>query len=253
MALPELRGRTAVITGASRGLGAGLARSFAARGLQLGLCARRLPELGHDAEVLSESVDVRDLDALCGFTTRVAARFGAIDLWVNNAGLLGPLGPLRKVDVAAWRESIEVNLGGVFHGCRAYVEHLHGRGGAGVLINLSSGAARNAYSGWSAYCASKAAVDRLTQSLQLEEEAFGLRCYAVSPGRVETEMQVRIRAEEAADFPAVEKFRDAAERGAFNPPDFVAQQLLEIAFDPERSDPVLVTLPYEWEVPVTLP
>src|SRR5262245_66112450 len=86
-----LRGRTAVITGASRGLGAGLARAFRERGLRLGLCARTEPVLAGDPEVVSARLDVRDAAALAEFAAAVEARFGAIDLWINNAGVLEPI------------------------------------------------------------------------------------------------------------------------------------------------------------------
>ncbi len=241
MGLPELRGRTAVVTGASRGLGAGLARAFAAHGLQLGLCARGPIEAPGAA--LVESLDVRDLEALRGFAARVGERFGHIDLWVGNAGVLAPIGPLRDVPPAAWRENVEINLIGVFNGARAYLEQLRAHPGPGVLIHVSSGAARRGYAGWSAYCAAKAGVDRLTESLQLEEAASGLRCHAVSPGLVDTDMQAEIRATEPDRFPEVGRFIEAKRSGAFNTPDFVARHLLEIAFDPDRAEPVVCSLP----------
>ena len=111
---PSVSGRVAVVTGASRGLGAGLAVHFAASGMHLGLCARHRPVLAartrptaQDGRIVSSetpvlsAVDVTDRDAVAAFAQAVVARFGRIDLWVNNAGLLGPIGPLAVADPAA--------------------------------------------------------------------------------------------------------------------------------------------------------
>jgi len=239
----DVGGRTAVITGASRGLGAGLAAAFAARGLRLGLCARSRPELS-GPEVLTEALDVRDVAAMDAFGTRVADRFGRIDLWINNAGVLDPVGPFRDQPADAVREHMEINVLGVLHGSRTYVTHVRARGSGGVLINVSSGAGRRAYFGWAAYCASKAAVDRFTECLALEEADAELRCYAVAPGVIETGMQERIRTCSEAEFPEVERFRELHQSGAMSRPEFVAEQLLGIAFDAASAPgDVLLRLP----------
>lgn len=237
---------TAVVTGASRGIGAGLAEHFAKAGLRLGLCARSRPVLDEGERVVAESVDVTDEKALDRFAERVEQRFGRIDLWVNNAGVLDPIGPLRDLDAEAFRHHLDVNLTGVFLGTRRYVRHLRRNGTDGVLVNISSGAATSAYAGWSAYCAAKAAVDRMTEVVQLEEEASGLRAHAVAPGVIDTAMQERIRAQTEATFPAVERFRRMKEEESFNSPEFVAREILALAFEPERRpNSVVVRLPME--------
>jgi NAD(P)-dependent dehydrogenase (short-subunit alcohol dehydrogenase family) len=237
----DVKGRTAVITGASRGLGAALALDFASRGMRLGLCARGAPALAPGEDVLSERVDVRDERAVDAFALAVERRFGAIDLWINNAGVLDPIVPLRDLALAEFREHIDVNLFGVFLGTRAYVRHLRARGGEGVLVNVSSGAAWHGYAGWTAYCAGKAAVDRLTECVALEEESNGLRAYAVAPGVIDTDMQARIRECSPDVFPELERFLEMKRNESFNTPAFVARHLLAIAFDPRRR-PTEVTL-----------
>lgn len=236
-----------MITGASRGLGAGLAEVFRAHGLRLALCARSEPVLADDGEaVLARRVDVSREDEVARFCDEAVARFGAIDLWVNNAGVLEPIAPLRDCDADAVRRHLEVNLLGVFWGSRAFVRHRRAQGGGGVLLNVSSGAARNAYAGWSAYCAAKAGVDRLTEVVALEEQAIGLRAFAVAPGVIDTHMQELIRASTAEAFPEVERFRQMKREQSFNSARFVAEQLLAMAFDP-AADPgeVLARLPDE--------
>lgn len=241
--MPDFTERTVVITGASRGIGAGVARDLAARGVRLGLCARTTPTLGD----VAAQVDVRDGDAVERFARQVEERLGPIDLWVNNAAVLEPVGPLRDLETEAVRAHLDVNVLGVLHGARAYVRHLARVGRPGVLVNVSSGAARRAVAGWSAYCASKAAVERLTEVLALEEGPRGLRAHAVSPGVVDTDMQRAIRATPEERFPDVERFRAMAREGRFSSEAHVARCLLALAFDP--ADPgrgqVLVSFPPE--------
>eukprot|EP00929_Paragymnodinium_shiwhaense_P056301 TRINITY_DN28180_c0_g1_i2.p1 TRINITY_DN28180_c0_g1~~TRINITY_DN28180_c0_g1_i2.p1 ORF type:complete len:319 (-),score=64.51 TRINITY_DN28180_c0_g1_i2:105-1061(-) len=193
----QCAGKVAVITGASRGLGAGMAREFQRMGLKLGLCSRSPPCLQGGGNVVSRQVDMEDGAAVEAFAAEVCKSFG-----------------------------------GVFNGTKAFVQHVRAREGGGVLLNISSGAARKGYASWGAYCSGKGAVDRLTECVQMEEVSSGLRAYAVAPGIVDTGMQERIRGLTAEEFPSVSKFLKVKHDNAFNTPEYVAQQLLTIAFDP---------------------
>lgn len=232
----DLKGRTAVITGASRGIGAGLAKAFAGHGLNLGICARGELALRASDSVVAAQLDITDENSLQSFVGDVEERFGNIDLWINNAGVLQPIAPLRDIDVTEFRRHIDINVTGVFLGTRAYVRHIHRTGKGGVLINVSSGAARNGYAGWGAYCAGKAAVDLLTESVQIEEKDAGLRAYAVAPGVIDTQMQELIRSTPKARFPMVDKFVQMKADDDFSTIAHVARQMLELAFDPARSE-----------------
>jgi NAD(P)-dependent dehydrogenase (short-subunit alcohol dehydrogenase family) len=203
----------AVVTGASRGIGAGMAAYFAARGFALGLCARTAPVPPDGAAALSAAVDVTDPDAVDGFADAVVDRFGRIDLWINNAGVLEPIGPLADADPVALGRHVATNVLGVAYGTAAFVRHVRTRAGPGSLVNVSSGAATSPYRGWAAYCASKAAVEMLTEVVGLEEQGSGLAAYAVAPGVVDTDMQALIRGTSAAAFPDVERFRRLGEDG----------------------------------------
>ncbi len=253
-----LSGRVAVITGASRGLGAGMAAHFASAGLRLGLCARHRPELvvatrprAHDGRVdppeppLARAVDVADHAALAAFAGAVLERFGRIDLWVNNAALLAPVGPLADADPDELATHVAVNVSGVLFGSRLFARHVRERPGEGVLVNVSSGASIQPYQGWAAYCGTKAAVDLATEVMAAEGRASGLRAYAVAPGVVDTDMQQAIRGLDEVTFPEVEKFRQLARDRAFSTPSWVADHLLDLAFGDHPPRQVRLRVPPE--------
>jgi NAD(P)-dependent dehydrogenase (short-subunit alcohol dehydrogenase family) len=235
------RDEVVVITGASRGLGRGMAERMGALGYRLGLCARSDCTL--DGAV-AERVDVTDAEAVEGFARAVVDRFGKIDLWINNAGVLDPIRFVRDLSTRELLDHLAVNVAGVMHGTQTFARHLRDAGREGVLINISSGAALKGYAGWGAYCSGKAAVDRLSECAALEEER--MRVHAVAPGVVDTDMQAKIRSLTEKEFPMVEKFLALKRDDAFNSPAFVARHLLAIAFDPAaRPDAVVVRLPNE--------
>jgi len=253
---PHVAGRVAVITGASRGLGAGVADHFASSGMHLGLCARHKPQLvvrtrptARDGRVVSaempvlSAVDVTDRAALERFADAVVTAFGRIDLWVNNAGLLGPVGPLSDADPAVAARAVAVNVTGVVHGSAVFAAHVRSRPGPGVLVNISSGAATKPYEGWAVYCATKAALDQLTRVVALEGAPHGLSAYALAPGLVDTDMQATVRASDEAAFPEVGRFRRAAAEHRFNSPAWVAEAILGLAFGSSQPDAVTVRVP----------
>jgi NAD(P)-dependent dehydrogenase (short-subunit alcohol dehydrogenase family) len=238
MTMESVAGKVAFISGASRGIGAGLAERYAGLGMKLVLCSRSAPILPESEDVISRAADVRVEAAIERLVRDAEDRFGAIDLWVNNAGVLEPVKPIRDVSTEAFREHLEINLMGVFIGVRAFIAHrrrvAEAAGRDGILINVSSGAAWNAYQGWGAYCAGKAAVERLTEVVAEEERDTGLRVYSIAPGVVDTPMQDLVRASNVEDFPEVERFREMKREGGLNSVGFVADEFLAIAFDPDR-------------------
>lgn len=191
-----MQGKVVAITGASRGIGAAAGRAFAAAGAQVVWLARsadQVQALAEEAGGLAVPCDVGDWGSVQAAMGVVEARFGRLDVLVNNAGVIEPIARLAEADPEAWGMAVDINLKGVFHGCRAAVP-LMKRQGSGTIINLSSGAAYQPLEGWSAYCASKAGVLMLTRALHLEEGSWGLRVLGLSPGTVATDMQVKIKA-----------------------------------------------------------
>ena len=244
----DAKGKVVVITGASRGIGKGMAERMRALGVRLGLCARSTVPFDEGPDVVARQVDVTDEAAVLAFAEAVCERLGNIDLWINNAGVLEPVVFVRDLDSAALSRHLDINLRGVLHGTKAYLRHLDSREHDGVLVNISSGAALKGYAGWGAYCAGKAAVDRLTECVQLEEAHRGssLRAYAVAPGVVDTDMQATIRGKSTSEFPMVDKFLKLKEDQAFNSPGYVADRLLDLAFSSSGSaDDVVLRLPPE--------
>ena len=119
---------------------------------------------------------------------------GRLDLLVNNAGLIDPIARIMDSDPEAWSGIIDVNVKGVYYGLRHAMPVMAAQEGGGTIVNISSGAANSFLEGWSHYCASKAAVQRLTGVAHKEAHGMGVRVFGLSPGTVATEMQEQIRA-----------------------------------------------------------
>lgn len=242
-------GKVIVVTGASRGLGAGLAARFAEYGIDLGLCARNVPTPPDGVRTVASSVDVQDADAVESFAFDVTNALGPIDLWINNAGILDPIGPLRDVEPSKITEHVGVNVLGVMWGSRAFARIVHDRDQEGTLVNISSGAGRTPYEGWSIYCASKAAVDQLSRVLAQEASHDGLRVVSLAPGVVDTDMQSAIRATPTTRFPSVQRFHQLKADDAFNDAWWIADRILELTWKSPppwieaSADPVVVRLP----------
>ncbi len=186
-----------VITGASQGIGAAAARIFARAGAKVALLARSdctglVGEIGSE-HAMALRCDVADWDQVAAAHAAALARWGRVDVWINNAGVIDPMSRIETADPLAWSAGIDINLKGVFHGFRAALGGMKAQGG-GTIITVSSGAATSPIEGWSAYCAGKAGALMLTRSLHLEEHAQGIRALGLSPGTVATQMQVKIKA-----------------------------------------------------------
>ena len=192
---PQHAPRVALVTGASRGIGAAIARALATSGYAVAMVARDraaleavaapLREAG--AEVVTAAVDVTDVAAVRSCVDDVVARLGRIDLLVNNAGAIEPEVPLWEADPMRWWSVLETNVRGPFHVAHAVVPHMVTAGG-GRVVNLNSGAGMRADALLSAYSASKAALARLTGALHAAGEEHGVRAFDLAPGVVRTDM-----------------------------------------------------------------
>ena len=193
----DLSGQTVLITGASRGIGAAAAQAFAAAGANVALVARSREAIA----ALAGEIGDRALAIPCDVTRyweveqavgAAIQAFGRLDVMINNAGVVDPMGALAQLDPDAWGKTIDINLKGVMHGMRAALGPMAAQG-SGTIITVSSGAAHNPVEGWSAYCASKAGAYMLTQVADRENRGKGLRIMGLSPGTVATDMQREIK------------------------------------------------------------
>ncbi len=190
----------ALIVGASRGIGLACAKVLAGYGARVVLAARSLETARACAEeivVHGGHADAVSCDATCFADVQSAVdqcvtTHGRLDILVNNAGVIEPIAHLAQTDPAAWSHAVDVNLKGVYHGLRAALPVMLHQG-AGTIVTISSGAANNAMEGWSAYCATKAAVKMLTQCAHKDHGDSGVRVMGLSPGTVATDMMATIK------------------------------------------------------------
>ncbi len=194
----DVTGKTVLITGASRGIGAAAARAFAAAGANVVLTARSSDALAALAKEIGDRAlalqcDVADAAAVKDVVAKAIAHFGSLDVLVGNAGMIAPISRLSDTDPEAYSRTIDVNLKGVFYGMQAVLPHMLNRG-AGTIITISSGAAHGPIEGWPSYSSSKAGAYMLTRVADLENRPHGIRVLGLSPGTVATQMQHEIKA-----------------------------------------------------------
>ncbi len=235
-AAQPLRARTAVVTGASSGIGRAVARTLAGAGARVVLAARRAERLqelaeaiaaeGGDARVAPTDVGVRsEVQALAD--TAVEA-FGGLDIWVNNAGVM-PLSPLADLAVDDWERMVDVNVKGVLWGIAAALPPMREAGG-GHIVNVGSLAGRRPFPGGTVYSATKFAVRALSWGMHLElGSEHNIRVTDIQPGVVDTELFDHIPDDEARAG-----FKETwAERKALEPGD-VARAVLHAVSSPDH-------------------
>jgi len=195
----DLAGRSAIVTGASQGLGRAIAVRFAQAGASVLLTARGAPaleearaEVGRHATRPGQVVDalasdVGSAEGCAATVTRALEVLGGLHVLVNNAGVYGPMGLVEDVDWDAWVDAIRINLLGTVLMCRAVIPHFR-RQGYGKIVNLSGGGATAPLPRFSAYAASKAAVVRLTETFAEELRDARVDVNAIAPGALNTRL-----------------------------------------------------------------
>ncbi|APX23371.1 MAG: NAD(P)-dependent oxidoreductase [Rhodobacteraceae bacterium] len=219
----DLTGKTALITGASRGIGAATARAFAEAGAKVALVARSRDAIADLAGEIGPAAVAIPCEISRYWEVEQAVQnclraFGSLDILVNNAGVIDPIAPLGASDPADWDALIDINIKGVYHGMRAALPVMEEAGG-GTILTIGSGAAQRPLEGWSAYCTSKAGALMLTRAADEEYRDKGIRAMSLSPGTVATDMQRTIK---ASGVNAVSEL----DWSDHIPPEWVAQTLL---------------------------
>lgn len=227
-------GKTVLITGAASGIGLGILDRFLAEGANVvGFDLHPVPRSAERLLALQgDALDEAAVDAAVSQTVR---QFGALDVMVCNAGIIA-VTPVVEMSLTAWQRVMQVNVDTVFLGSRAAARQMIAQGKGGCIINASSGAGRRGVPNLSHYCASKAAIIMLTQSLAIELAAHGIRANCYVPGHIETPFWGGIAegfAKRTGQTPeaVIEGFRRTVPMGRFGTADDVAATVSWLASD----------------------
>jgi 3-oxoacyl-[acyl-carrier protein] reductase len=190
----DLRGKVAIVTGGTRGIGLSIAQRLLAEGAKIFICGRNAGHLRAALELLGKqskgnvdgiAADMRRYEDCRKVVQGAAEKFGGIDILINNAGL-GYFKPVDQLTPEEWDETIQTNLSGVFYCCREAIPLLRKRGG-GYIFNISSLAGVNPFAGGSAYNASKFGLNGFTEAMMQDIRHDGIRVSYIMPGSVDTD------------------------------------------------------------------
>jgi 3-oxoacyl-[acyl-carrier protein] reductase len=228
-------GRVAWVTGAGRGIGRAVALALADQGAAVALVSRTQNEVEQTAEeirarggrALASLLDVSNWDMVSCAAQQIEAALGPLDILINNAGVLQPLGKLWETDPEQAGRLFDINLAGAYYGLRAVLPGMVQRG-RGVVVNISSSAAARLAPGWSVYAASKAGLDQLARSVAVDLKDTAIRVYSLYPGLVETKMLETLCAATPDQLPPDRRqfFVDRKEAGKALPPEAPARAVV---------------------------
>jgi NADP-dependent 3-hydroxy acid dehydrogenase YdfG len=198
--------KTALITGATSGIGRATAHEFAKHGINLILCGRRQERLDTIQKALSKQTnvhtlnfDVRDKKAVFAAIDSLPENFKQIDILINNAGNAHGLDPIQDGNLDDWDAMLDINVKGLLYVSKAIIPQMTARQ-SGHIINIGSSAGKEVYPKGNVYCASKHAVVAVTEGMRIDLNPFGIKVTAINPGLVETEFsQVRFKGDAKAD------------------------------------------------------
>jgi 3-oxoacyl-[acyl-carrier protein] reductase len=215
--MSNLSGRVALVTGGTRGIGAAIVEALGGAGASVVSTSRSGG--ASRGNIRTMAADVRKPEAAAAAVAECVRAFGGLDILINNAGV-GLFSSVADMSIEQWHDVIDTNLNGVFYCCHAAIPQMRKRGG-GWIINISSLAGKNAFTGGAAYCASKAALNQFSEALMQEVRYDGIRVSYVMPGSV------------ATDFGT----RGTAKQGWAIGAEDVAQVVMDLLATPDRTLP----------------
>lgn len=201
----HLSGKVALVTGGSKGIGAAIAEALAHAGASV-ISTSRSGEGPTAPNLLQVRADAQKPEDATRAVAEAVGAFGGLDILINNAGI-GLFANVADMPPDQWRQVIDTNLNGVFYFCHAAIPEMRKRGG-GWIINISSLAGKNAFTGGAAYCASKAGLNQFSEALMQEVRHDGIRVSYIMPGSVATDFGGPTGREKAAWKIAVEDIAD---------------------------------------------
>ncbi|MBC3541322.1 SDR family NAD(P)-dependent oxidoreductase [Rufibacter sediminis] len=235
-----------IITGASRGLGKALAEALLEDEQNCVVGVSRHSTIQHP-RYRHQPLDFSDI---AGVEHNLHKVFAPLDdaqkiVLVNNAGVIGEIGYVGQSKSEHFEFVFDVNVIVPAMLMNMYLQsYQHRQNCEKMIVNISSGAGQKAKDGWAAYCASKAALDMLSQTAQLEQDQLGtgVRVFSLSPGLIDTEMQEQIREADADQFSGVQQFRDYKTQGALVSPEEVAQKVIQLMREPSLAAGVVCSV-----------
>lgn len=219
----KLKNQVAIITGGGRGIGRAIAEAYGGEGCNLILISRTTEELEETAESIRNKfnivvktyvLDIGDEENVISMVNSVHKEFNRIDILVNAACILGPVGPLAEIDSNDWLRTIYTNLGGLFFCLKSVLPYMQDQG-YGCIINFSGGGALLPNPYFDAYSVCKAATVRLTENLAIELENYGITVCAIAPGGVNTRMfdEIMSAGEEKVGSEIWQDFQERKKKG----------------------------------------
>ncbi len=234
----RLKDKTAIVTGGGRGLGRAAALALAQEGANVTVAARTVTEIERVAgeirtlgrPALAIRTDVSDATAVKGMVGETVDQFGTVNILVNCAGVIGPIGLVSQIRAEEWESAINVNLTGTFLCCQAVLGPMMAQK-KGKIVNVSSGIGTRVYPRFTAYGVSKAGVNYFTKTLAAEVQEFNIDVNAMNPSVTETRMQEEIRAVplEFIGQQHFDRFHGLWEKGQLYPPEEPARLILFLA------------------------